>query len=31
VEIQDKKGRGKVVIEYSGVEEFDHILAALGE
>jgi ParB family chromosome partitioning protein len=31
VAIEDKAGRGRVVIEYSGVEEFDHILSALGE
>jgi ParB family chromosome partitioning protein len=31
VTIEDKKGRGKVIIEYSGVEDFDAILAALGE
>jgi ParB family chromosome partitioning protein len=27
---EDKKGRGKVIIEYSGVEDFDAILTALG-
>ena len=31
VTIEDKKGRGKVIIEYSGVEDFDAILAALGK
>jgi ParB family chromosome partitioning protein len=31
VHIEDKKGKGRVVIEYSGVEDFDAILAALGE
>jgi ParB family chromosome partitioning protein len=31
VRIEDHKGRGKVIIEYSGVEDFDAILAALGE
>jgi ParB family chromosome partitioning protein len=31
VAIEDKAGKGRVVIEYSGVEEFDHILSALGE
>jgi ParB family chromosome partitioning protein len=30
VTIDDKKGKGKVVIEYSGVEDFDAILTALG-
>jgi len=30
VTIEDKGGKGKVVIEYGGVEEFDHILGALG-
>ena len=30
VTIEDKKGRGKVIIEYSGVEDFDAILTALG-
>ncbi len=30
VTIEDKKGKGKVIIEYSGVEDFDSILAALG-
>jgi ParB family transcriptional regulator, chromosome partitioning protein len=31
VTIEDKKGRGKVIIEYSGVDDFDAILSALGE
>ena len=31
VTIEDKKGKGKVIIEYSGVEDFDAILGALGE
>jgi ParB family transcriptional regulator, chromosome partitioning protein len=31
VTIDDKKGRGKVIIEYSGVEDFDAILTALGQ
>ena len=31
VHIEDKKGKGRVVIEYSGIEDFDSILAALGE
>jgi ParB family chromosome partitioning protein len=31
VRIEDKKGRGKVIIEYAGVDDFDAILAALGE
>jgi len=31
VTIEDKKGRGKVIIEYSGVDDFDSILAALGD
>jgi ParB family chromosome partitioning protein len=30
VTIEDKKGKGKVIIEYSGVEDFDAILSALG-
>jgi len=30
VTIDDRKGRGKVIIEYSGVEDFDAILTALG-
>ena len=31
VRIEDKSGKGRVIIEYSGVEDFDAILAALGE
>jgi len=31
VTIEDKKGKGKVIIEYSGVDDFDAILAALGQ
>lgn len=31
VTIDDKKGRGKVIIEYAGVDDFDAILAALGD
>jgi ParB family chromosome partitioning protein len=30
VRIEDKKGKGRVIIEYSGLEDFDHILTALG-
>jgi ParB family transcriptional regulator, chromosome partitioning protein len=30
VRIEDKKGKGRVIIEYSGVEDFDAILEALG-
>ena len=30
VKIEDKSGKGRVVIEYSGVAEFDTILSALG-
>lgn len=30
VQIEDKKGKGKVIIEYSGLEDFDAILTALG-
>ena len=29
VTIEDKKGKGKVIIEYSGIEDFDAILTAL--
>jgi ParB family chromosome partitioning protein len=29
VTIEDKKGRGKVIIEYTGVDDFDAILSAL--
>lgn len=31
VTIEDKKGKGKVIIEYSGVEDFDAILSALAK
>ena len=31
VRIEDKKGKGKVIIEYSGLEDFDAILTALGQ
>ena len=31
VTIEDKKGRGKVIIEYTGVDDFDAILTALGQ
>jgi len=31
VHIEDKKGKGRVIIEYAGVEDFDSILSALGE
>jgi ParB family chromosome partitioning protein len=31
VTIDDKKGKGKVIIEYSGIEDFDAILTALGQ
>jgi ParB family chromosome partitioning protein len=30
VRIEDKKGKGKVIIEYSGLEDFDAIVSALG-
>jgi len=30
VRIEDKDGRGRVVIEYSGLEDFDALMAALG-
>ena len=30
VTIEDKKGKGKVIIEYAGVDDFDAILTALG-
>jgi ParB family chromosome partitioning protein len=29
VKIEDKKGKGRVIIEYSGIEDFDALLAAL--
>jgi ParB family chromosome partitioning protein len=31
VTIDDRNGKGKVIIEYSGVEDFDAILTALGQ
>ena len=31
VTIDDRNGKGKVIIEYSGIEDFDAILTALGE
>jgi ParB family transcriptional regulator, chromosome partitioning protein len=31
VTIEDKKGKGKVIIEYSGIEDFDAILSALAQ
>ena len=31
VRIEDARGRGRVIIEYSKLEDFDHILAALGQ
>jgi ParB family chromosome partitioning protein len=31
VTIEDKRGKGKVIIEYSGVDDFDAILTALGK
>jgi ParB family chromosome partitioning protein len=30
VQIEDKKGKGKVIIEYANLEDFDSILTALG-
>jgi ParB family chromosome partitioning protein len=30
VHIEDKKGKGRVIIEYAGLEDFDSILSALG-
>lgn len=30
VTIEDKKGKGRVIIEYAKLEDFDHLLAALG-
>jgi ParB family chromosome partitioning protein len=30
VQIEDKQGKGRVIIEYSGLEDFDAILTALG-
>ena len=31
VGIEDKKGKGRVIIEYARVDDFDAILGALGE
>jgi ParB family chromosome partitioning protein len=31
VQIEDKKGKGRVIIEYANVDDFDAILAALGD
>jgi ParB family chromosome partitioning protein len=31
VTIEDKRGKGRVIIEYSGVDDFDSILNALGK
>ena len=31
VRIEDKRGKGRVIIEYSGLEDFDAILSALGK
>ena len=31
VKIEDTRGRGRVIIEYARLEDFDHILAALGQ
>jgi ParB family chromosome partitioning protein len=31
VRIEDKKGKGRVIIEYAGLEDFDSILSALGQ
>ena len=31
VTIEDKKGKGRVIIEYSGVDDFDAILKAIGK
>jgi ParB family chromosome partitioning protein len=31
VRIEDKRGKGRVIIEYAGVEDFDAILGALGD
>ncbi len=31
VTIEDRRGRGRVIIEYSGIDDFDSILNALGE
>lgn len=31
VQIEDRRGRGRVIIEYSRLEDFDHILQAIGQ
>ncbi len=31
VRIEDKRGKGRVIIEYAGVDDFDAILTAIGE
>ena len=31
VTIEDKRGKGRVIIEYSGIDDFDSILSALGK
>lgn len=31
VKIEDAKGRGRVIIEYSKLEDFDHLMATLGQ
>ena len=31
VQIEDRRGRGRVIIEYSRLEDFDHILQAFGQ
>jgi len=31
VVIEDKKGKGRVIIAYSGLEDFDSLLTSLGE
>ena len=31
VTIEDKRGKGRVIIEYTGVDDFDAILAALAK
>ena len=31
VQIEDRRGRGRVIIEYRRLEDFDHILQALGQ
>jgi ParB family chromosome partitioning protein len=29
VRVEDRKGRGRVIIEYARIEEFDHLLEIL--